>query len=84
MTPNEFKEKYPEYAHLEGDALWDTMTNVLIRDGYFKTITFDPPVIITLDELDIIADAPPPKTYAEFLMGLIDKPFVVGKIKIKE
>ena len=33
MTVKEFKEKYPEYAHLEGDELWDTMTLILLRDG---------------------------------------------------
>lgn len=25
MTVQEFKEKYPHLAHLEGDALWDAM-----------------------------------------------------------
>ena len=26
MTTNEFKEKFPEYSHLEGNELWDAMT----------------------------------------------------------
>ena len=26
MTTEEFKKSYPEHAHLEGDALWDMMT----------------------------------------------------------
>lgn len=26
MTTKEFKDRYPQYAHLEGDTLWDKMT----------------------------------------------------------
>lgn len=33
MTVSEFKKDYPEYAHLEGDALWDMMTNVALAVG---------------------------------------------------
>ena len=31
MTPNEFKLKYPQYSHLEGDELWDKMTEVVLQ-----------------------------------------------------
>lgn len=31
MTPNEFKEAYPQYAHLEADQLWDAMTLVMMK-----------------------------------------------------
>lgn len=31
MTPNEFKLKYPQHSHLEGDDLWDKMTEVVLQ-----------------------------------------------------
>lgn len=31
MTTAEFKQAYPEHAHLEGDQLWDAMTDVLLK-----------------------------------------------------
>lgn len=31
MTPNEFKLKFPQYSHLEGDDLWDKMTDVVLQ-----------------------------------------------------
>jgi hypothetical protein len=31
MTPQEFKIKYPQYSDLEGDALWDMMTEMLLQ-----------------------------------------------------
>jgi len=31
MTPQEFKERYPQYIKLEGNELWDTMEDVLSR-----------------------------------------------------
>ena len=31
MTTEEFKIKYPHYAHLEGDELWDKITLVLLE-----------------------------------------------------
>lgn len=30
MTTEEFKEKYPQYSHLEGNALWNMMENTLL------------------------------------------------------
>lgn len=35
MTVQEFKQQKPEYAHLEGDALWDKMTDygLTIQEG---------------------------------------------------
>ena len=33
MTVDSFKKEYPEYAHLEGDALWDMMTNMFLAKG---------------------------------------------------
>lgn len=52
MTPKEFKEKYPEYAHLEGNELWDMMQNVLLKSGTIlvadpnRIPVFHPPVEI--------------------------------------
>lgn len=40
MTPNEFKIKYPEYSHLEGNDLWDTMEQVLLNCS--SRLTADP------------------------------------------
>ena len=40
MTPKEFKEKYPQYKDLEGDALWDKMEDVLL--GLGNVLTADP------------------------------------------
>ena len=56
MIPQEFKTEYPQYAHLEGDALWDMMTNVAFSKG--KVFTADPdreiifhePVTVYLDD----------------------------------
>jgi hypothetical protein len=31
MTVQEFKSEYPEYAHLEGDELWNMMEYVVLR-----------------------------------------------------
>ncbi len=31
MTITKFKEKYPQYSHLEGDVLWNTMEDVLLQ-----------------------------------------------------
>lgn len=42
MTPNEFKEKYPQYRHLQGDGLWDTMTKMVPKLENWKTLTADP------------------------------------------
>lgn len=33
MTIEKFKENNPQYAHLEGDALWDTMQNMLLKSN---------------------------------------------------
>lgn len=33
MTPEEFKQKYPEYADLEGYELWNKMEDVLVKIG---------------------------------------------------
>jgi len=33
MTTEEFKLKYPQYSHLEGDNLWDIMTESLFETG---------------------------------------------------
>ena len=40
MTPKEFKIKYPQYSHLEGNELWDKMTTVLLESS--NTLTADP------------------------------------------
>ena len=52
MTTEEFKIEYPQYSHLENDALWDKMTevllqsdNVLIADPNREIIYHDPIVI---------------------------------------
>jgi len=31
MTTEEFKIEYPQYSHLENNALWDKMTEVLLQ-----------------------------------------------------
>jgi hypothetical protein len=33
MTTTEFKQKYPQYKDLEGDELWDMMTDCLCKTG---------------------------------------------------
>jgi hypothetical protein len=33
MTTQEFKLKYPEYSHLEGDSLWNTMEDMAIQEA---------------------------------------------------
>lgn len=33
MTTQEFKLKYPEYSHLEGDSLWNTMEDTFIKEA---------------------------------------------------
>lgn len=33
MTPQEFKIKYPKYSDLEGDALWDMMTEMALQSN---------------------------------------------------
>ena len=39
MDVKEFKQKYPERAHLEGDALWNAMEDVMLSDGEFHEYT---------------------------------------------
>ena len=29
MTPNEFKKRFPEYKHLEGNELWNKMEDIM-------------------------------------------------------
>lgn len=31
MTIQQFKKQHPEYAHLEGNQLWDTMENCMVK-----------------------------------------------------
>jgi hypothetical protein len=33
MTVQEFKLKYPQYSHLEGDSLWNTMEDMFIQEA---------------------------------------------------
>jgi len=33
MTPKEFKELYPKFAHLEGDQLWNKMEEVMLQNA---------------------------------------------------
>lgn len=40
MTTTEFKKKYPQHSHLEGDALWDEMTLSLLNND--NVLTADP------------------------------------------
>ena len=40
MTTEEFKIEYPQYSHLENDALWDKMTEVLLQSD--SVLTADP------------------------------------------
>jgi|SRR6187402_3622926 len=40
MTPQQFKVKYPQYSDLEGDALWDRMTEMLLQSD--NVLTADP------------------------------------------
>lgn len=42
MTPTEFKEKYPQYRHLQGDELWDVMTKMVPKLEGWKNLTADP------------------------------------------
>lgn len=42
MTPNEFKEKYPQYKHLQGDELWDVMTVMIPKLEDWRTLTAEP------------------------------------------
>jgi hypothetical protein len=36
MTAKEFKEKYPRFAHLEGEQLWNIMEDILFQDKRFQ------------------------------------------------
>lgn len=40
MTAIKFKEKYPQCSHLEGDALWDCMTEMALQGP--NALTADP------------------------------------------
>jgi len=40
MTTEEFKTAYPHYSHLEGDELWDKMTEMLLES--VNVLTADP------------------------------------------
>lgn len=52
MTIQQFKTNYPQYAHLEGDALWDKMTESLLEHG--EVLTADPnQVKVYLEPIDI-------------------------------
>ncbi len=48
MTVEQFKIKYPQYAHLEGDELWDMMTESLLQSD--NILTADPNRTITYHE----------------------------------
>jgi len=37
MTVTEFKKQYPEYAHLEGNALWNKMEDVMFKNAHRPT-----------------------------------------------
>lgn len=51
MTTTQFKEKYPQYSHLEGDDLWDKMAEYVCAEGeqYIadpdREIVFHEPII---------------------------------------
>jgi hypothetical protein len=37
MHIQQFKQRYPEYAHLEGDALWDMMAYKMVgKNSYYE------------------------------------------------
>ena len=48
MTSTEFKIEYPQYSHLEGDALWDKMTLTLLESD--NTLYADPNQIKTYNK----------------------------------
>lgn len=53
MTSNEFKIKYPQYAHLEGEDLWNKMEDTLLEFGNVlyadpkQDKVFHPPMKVT-------------------------------------
>lgn len=49
MTVEDFKQKYPHLAHLEGDALWNAM-----EDSILQNANWDPNEPIELSEEDEI------------------------------
>jgi len=65
MILQEFKTEYPQYAHLEGDDLWDMMTNVAFSKG--KVFTADPDREIIYHEpvTVILIDGSPMPVYME-------------------
>lgn len=56
MTTKEFKIEYPQYSHLENDALWDKMTEVLLQSD--NVLIADPNQVKTYNThvLDILQD----------------------------
>lgn len=54
MTKTEFKIKYPQYAHLEGNELWDTMTEVVLQQD--NVLHADPNQVKTYHEPIILAN----------------------------
>lgn len=63
MTTEEFKIKYPNYAHLEGDELWDKMTLVLLESDNVlhadpnREIIYHDPVTINGIKLSVEDDS---------------------------
>ena len=57
MTTTEFKQKYPQYSHLEGDELWNKMEDTLFEMG--EVLYADPNQVKTFHEpykMDILQD----------------------------
>lgn len=63
MTTEEFKIDYPNYAHLEGDELWDKMTLVLLKSHNVlhadpnREIIYHAPIIINDIKLSVEDDS---------------------------
>jgi len=57
MTATEFKQKYPQYSHLEGDELWNKMEDSLFEMG--EVLYADPNQVKTFHKpckMDILQD----------------------------
>ena len=71
MKLTEFKIKYPQYSHLEGDALWDKMTLTLLESN--NTLYADPNQVKTYNK-SVTLDLPQDNgTYAISHISLEDE-----------
>jgi hypothetical protein len=75
MTPDEFKENYPQYAHLEADQLWDAMTLVMMKK---ESVDLYKQIIAIHEECKLNA------IQHFFIFIDNDQPYVLGKIEKKQ